>query len=270
MENCLVGVCGESCFGGESGVRVEDAIKSADQTGIGFFDLGFTSDDRRAISQIEIQNSKNIVLFGLNNLQNQAERFFEEFALPLDKNLRETAVHLSCLIVKIVANIMAVARFESAEVVLRTHHKSESGTYFPAWHIDKRDDEIIQPRPDVSYFDIQHVFILALHGESTLFQSMPLQARLQWNILANESYYAYGYDSADHYVSGHGLDEMFNVSESISAEFGQGSVHIAGHMNGTIHACPPLGDGRALVIITPGNFSTISGVQNLGIGLEDD
>ena len=91
MKNCLVGVCREYCFEGELGVRVEDAIKSADQTGIGFFDLGFTSDDRRAISQIEIQSSKNIVLFQLNNLQNQAERFFEEFALPPDKNLREIA-----------------------------------------------------------------------------------------------------------------------------------------------------------------------------------
>lgn len=90
---------------------------------------------------------------------------------------------------------------------------------------------------------------------------MDAELRERFNLMANESSHSVGYDRSLTYVQGEGLDKLFDVKNSYSANFGQGSVHLAGRLHGTIHATPK-GEERLLLIITPGDELVIKKLSN--------
>lgn len=236
--------------------RISEAISAANHNGFGFFDLGLISEDIAMLSNIEIQSFSNLLFFGnLEQFHDKTLEFITKFALA--KGDADTANHITHIIEKTTRSIMEASQFESAQITLRTVHKS--GELVLDAHVDKRDDEMLCGSQELGYYDIQHIFIFTLYGASTLFYPLNNSARNIWNLAINETTYLY------EYKIGMGLDSLFKASNAYSPPFGYGSVHLAGLKNGTVHDCPSTGNGRLVVIVTPGNYSNIKQVEALAM-----
>jgi len=227
-----------------------------DELSFAFFDLGLSEYDYYILSKIKITDSNTFTTYSeLNNLQNKTADFL---GLVLDQSQEDyIADKVATLSVRLVNNIIAASGHNDAVVSMIAYNDGLDG-YFPCWHIDKTQEEEIQKQISIS---TQNVFIITLKGASTIYHVMDAKLREKFNLIANESSHSYGYDRTLTYVQGEGLDKLFNVKNSYSANFGQGSVHLAGFLHGTIHATPE-GEERLVLIVTPGDELVIQKLSN--------
>lgn len=210
-----------------------------------FYDLVLSDYERYILSKVKITDSNTFTAYSvLNNLQNRTAQFLDSV---VDKNQEDSiADEMATLAVKLVNNIMAASSYNDAVVSMIAYNDELDG-YFPCWHVDKTHEEETQNQVSSN---AQNVFIITLKGASTIYHMMDGELRKKFNLIANESSHSYGYDRSLSYVQGEGLDSLFDIKNSYSANFGQGSVHLAGYLHGTVHATPP-GKERLLLIVTP-------------------
>jgi hypothetical protein len=220
-----------------------------------FFDLMLSDYDHYVLSKVKIKDFSILVPYSeLNHLQNEINAFLNEVLDQPQEGFisGETAK----IAIRLISNIIAASGHHDA-VVSMIAYNNGMGDYFPCWHVDKTHrEEITGSSPEKDLEDTQNVFIITLKGPSTLYQHTDENLRQQFNVIANETSHSYGYGKGLDYVPGEGLDKLFNIMNSRSADFGWGSVHLAGHTYGAVHATPP-GEERLVMIITPGDKSTI-------------
>jgi hypothetical protein len=125
-------------------------------------------------------------------------------------------------------------------------HNITYDNYFPSWHIDKFAFQKLE-KPEQQ--TIEKVFIIAFKGQSTLYQVCNSECRANFLQLANQTAHAYGYSKPFNYYENYGIDALFSLNQSYSADCGHGSVHNSGVSFGAIHASP-FGRARFIMITT--------------------
>lgn len=231
--------------------EISDAVSSLsyENAPFAFFDLMLSDYDKDLLSQIKIKEFGAVVVSGeLVKLPSKITEFFN--SVLEQQNQDALTSLLAKLMGNIISKIIAVSNTNAAVVSMLAYNEG-LGEYYPSWHIDKTQaEEIMAPCSEIQLHETQNVFIVTLKGASTRYHHLDLDTRVQFNRLANESSHAYGYDSAQNYVPGQGIDKLFSLQNSYAANIGFGSVHLAGHLHGTVHTTPE-GDERLLFIVTP-------------------
>ena len=220
-----------------------NAIESLRSGDFAFFNLNLSDQTKTALSKIQIQEPGILGLYSnLHNLHDKAMGFLREHALS-NKDA-PYAFDVSKAIIEIVSSILCACGYNDAEVTIRTHNQDPR--YFPLWHIDKSHAEAM----GLSESDNKSIFVIALKGAPTLYQHTNSTLRKEFNLLANESSYTYGYDYTRQYTQGEGLDKLLPINRAVQSNFGEGSVHLAGHVRGTIHAIPDAKE-RLVIVVMP-------------------
>lgn len=229
--------------------------------GFAFFDLALSESDLKALNQLDIDNSKFYTNYGeLLLLETQLTDYIKSLSSKDKNNLLSS--HIAQLISNISVNILEASGFPQALINVRSFLCGTDDGYFPNWHIDKSIAEVISPDKNSLEASCGIMFIFLLKGETTLFHPITVEQRDLFHLEANETAYTYGYDYNLTYIKGEGLDKMFNVSKASSAKFGKGSVHLAGHQCGTIHAVPPSKE-RLFINVFPGSKSDIEAMKKV-------
>lgn len=226
--------------------NIHNALMSLDTNDVAFFDLGLSVSEREALHSMQIKSFQNWGLFDkeVNYLPEIAESFAHNFLLT--NETVEHALAIVGIITKIVRAAISELSYDSCKITLRTYPTDHRHTTLH-WHIDKQHEETLGIYLDAA--KTQTNFFITLKGPNTLFYPVNQEFREDWNKVALELPFAYGGSVVQHLIA--------NKSAIISAEVGQGSIHKAGKMHGTIHARPFPEDGRFMLMITPGNFSTV-------------
>lgn len=244
-ENYEFGMCYNSDK--ELQLKMCQSVSALQPYGFEFFDLMFTAHDFWLLSHLHAQEDKTLNLCSnLGQLQQIAEEFIKTSALPLESQY--LAADIAKLIAKLTRNALAASGYDDAQVSIVT--SLNDPLYFPYWHIDKTHSDIVsREKHTTNRYELNLLF--ALKGETTLYHSINESIKHEFNKLANETSYVYGYGYSIHdYVKGEGLDKMFKLENSKSPNYGQGSVHIKGYEYGTIHAVPDT-TNRVLLIVSP-------------------
>lgn len=225
-----------------------------DKNQYSFYNLGLTEYDQHVLSNIEIKEFANIILYTsetneLNNVLRSKLNLLNEF------DLKQNYInHISNLVLRLSSNILAATNTQNAEIIFRMETKQ---TYIPNeclfWHIDKSHSEIAK---NVNQFEHtlgneekQSFFIISLLGETTIYQNLDKYQRENFQHIANETTFFYGHSEGKCEVNDP-INELFADKKSDQARPGYGSVHIAGK-NGTIHSAPNSISQRMLILITP-------------------
>lgn len=215
-----------------------------------FFDLHLSDYENYILSGIKIKDSNFLVSYsGLNGLEDQVMKFLSSVIDESQQGFISEQV--AWLIIKLTSNIIGASAYNDAVVSMIAYNDGEDG-YFPSWHVDKTHAEEMNLQVRGStWLDTQNVFIVTLKGASTLYHPMDDQLRKQFNAIASETAHTYGYGTDLRYIPKEGLDKLFDLNNSSSAKFGQGSVHLAGYLHGAVHTTPT-GAERLLLMVTPG------------------
>jgi hypothetical protein len=216
-----------------------------------FFDLELSEYDKFTLSLLEINDGLDLFL-SYSGKESWTEEVLD-FLYSITKKGHEKVAHISSIVINRVEQIILASSYYNAEIKIIAHNRQEQN-YFPSWHIDKTfaEESIIEAEQE----QLQNVFIFTLKGPSTLFQAASLQIREEFNSFASETSHTYGYDNYNNIYQEHSLNQLFDINKSKSAEFGQGSVHLAGYINGTIHASPTATE-RLVIIVTPGDIDLL-------------
>ncbi|AIL64814.1 hypothetical protein NOVO_02095 [Rickettsiales bacterium Ac37b] len=213
-----------------------------------FYDLHFNNYEHEILSNLKLASTNFLTLYSENNLISNLLTFLDS-VIDQDSHIVNMVsnLELAGIIARITFNIIDGSGYEDATISLIAYHNG-LGEYFPSWHIDKTFAEEIGS--DFGCASSQNVFIITLKGASTLYHEMNKTVQEEFNLLANSSTHSYGYDENLEYMQGQGIDRLFKIATSESAEFGEGSVHLAGKLKGTIHSTSP-GLERWVVIVKP-------------------
>lgn len=223
------------------------AIKSLNPYEFAFFDNGLNDFEKSMLSKINIQKVNTFNQYGkLEALHEKATKFIQKNVLKPEDAL--LAVEISRIISKLALNIISLSDSEDAQVSLATYLENES--YFPFWHVDKNQYELLGKKVELNFNEASKVFLCALKGETTLYQKVDFSLHSKFNSLANDSAYVFGYSNFE-YFPGHELDKLFSVDKAVSPNLGECSVHLSGYNWGTIHATPTTKE-RLVLLIIPG------------------
>ena len=201
-----------------------------------FYDLTIKQDDQLLLSSLVFTQFHNKVLY-LSDTNSWFDDFNEVFDIQESNTYR-----LMKLTSSIVSNVVSVVKAKDAEIILRTRGSYEEGACC-YWHIDKSRNH---PNDTLNYADL--VFLVPLHGESTVYQEANVEWENLFHSLANETTFYYGHTEC------HDNDEitkLFEIKDIQSPQYGHGSVHVVGKY-GTLHREPKKSDfGRLILLITP-------------------
>lgn len=210
--------------------------------GFEFFDLHLSDFQKTILQQISPQHEIVVGYYSdFDSMNDQIYKFITRFALNNPNEF--LATEITKIITNLISIIIASSGREDAEILIRS--AKEKPHRFPDWHIDKTHEEIYYGQNTS-----QLVYILPLNGEATLFYPPNLINRETLNPTFGNYFYVHPYNATlDH-------DYQLDLKNAQTASFGQGSVHLAGYTNGTVHASPN-SDSRLLLIITPSDKRTV-------------
>lgn len=231
-------------------IKDASADLSPDGEQYAFYNLNLSDYELNLLAQIHIMDFN--VLATVSFVQDFPEKIssFLGSVLECGDNLL-VPTQVSLIALKLISNIIAASNYSDATVNFIAYNNGDS-SYYPCWHIDKTHaEELREP-----FLGNQNVYIVTLKGPSTLYHKMDHDIRLKFNLLANESRHSYGYDKFVHYVKNEGIYALLSNSNSESAAFGKGAVHLAGRWSGTVHSTPE-GAERLVLIVTPGDKDAI-------------
>lgn len=167
------------------------------------------------------------------------------FFLMKDQD-EENADILTKLIFRNLRSISSSSGFPHLFAELRAYnHKS---LHFPDWHVDKSRSEIFIENNTES-FEHDQIYLFTLKGKTTLYQHSTKQLRDEFFEIASPSEFSYGYSASLPFSSGGKLDRLFNVTDAISPQIGQITLHLAGYEKGVIHSGPGLGENEQRLVI---------------------
>jgi hypothetical protein len=218
-----------------------------------FYNIMPSSAETSAITRLRIDTFYNFVTYlsEVSDFRNVTYSIIDQLQIV---ETSEDVFTISNLITRTLSNIMGVSDCNDAEVILRTHAESLIKNNCLYWHIDKSHSEIrqnidIDDRP-FGYKETQPLYLYVLRGEKTLFYPATDTQKAEFNKLANESDFIYGYHGSA-CQSEDNINQLLDYNLAISAPENYGSVHMAGK-DGAIHAVPPYSsNGRLLIMITP-------------------
>lgn len=221
----------------EQGTEVtllSDLVTNLNAGEYAFFDLPITDVEWEMLQLLDPQKEENSNFYGnLEQIKFKLPPLLKQLSLSASNT--DAADQISNIIVKLISFVLASANKEEAEVSIRNIRNEPFCS--PCWHIDKTHSEVIDKQQAGSGL----VYILPLKGEATLYQ--PVVTKLAQSCFSNTEF-DYTYNTSLP------LCEALDMSQVRSVAAKQGSVHISGFTNGTIHAIPD-SNYRFLLVITP-------------------
>lgn len=231
-----------------------ESLDSNDQ--FAFYNLFLSKEEQTTLSLLTINENENLVIYisQSTNLQNDLYSKLEQSHIFNNPNQNKFLSHLTT---RLVSNILSITGQDNAEIIFRTelpYNSYPSNNPCLYWHIDKSHGEIakiIEPSEErpLSKDLEQKLFIIPLHGSTTLFYPATEQQKEEFFNIANETLFFYGHTSPC--SSQDNINRFFNNSNTQQTPNGQGSVHLAGK-TGTLHSAPPPSQiPRIILLITP-------------------
>jgi hypothetical protein len=226
-----------------------------------FFDLGLTDYDKQILDSLVIDTPNFYSNYGkLSILESDVTAFVKSLSVKGSND--HASAHVSSLIVKISSHILEAIGYDNALIDVRGFIGGSNSGYFPNWHLDKSVEEVIDIHKKLKTPSCANMFIFLLKGDTTLYHPSNHALRAQFNNLAKETAYTYGYDeNLRYYVKGKGLDKIFSINNTYWPKFGEGSVHLTGKECGAIHSVP-MSQERLFIRVFPSSIENIIAFQD--------
>lgn len=210
-----------------------------------FYNLGLSEKDQEILSDIEINDSNNLIInssyFQLGKLKQEIQKVLLDMR---GVNIVESN-KVSYLITRIISIIVGELKSEEFELKIRSIENYQSKENCMYWHLDKSKAEELG-NPDITE---EKRFIIVLKGQGTLYKKISDKQREDFIKLAEEgpSFYGHGIKACK---ADDGINQLFNQQETYITKSQYGSVHIAGY-KGTIHTEPKESESRLILLLTP-------------------
>jgi hypothetical protein len=219
-------------------------IESGEQ--FAFYNLGFTEEEKRMLSEMEITEFNNMKIDNFWNIDKEVRN-----ALVTMKGVKISETDkVAKLITRLVGIVVGEMGVENYELSIRSRESYESEEDCLYWHLDKSEGEVSGNSDNRE----EKRFIMVLKGNGTVYQKINEKMRGEFMKIAEEAPYYYGH-GLDGCKTNDKINQLFKYGEEVETKEQDGSIHIAGS-NGAMHAAPKESEGRLILLLTPKNNST--------------
>ena len=231
------------------------------------FDLQLSENEHQALTDLRIASKGEYENFAeLQNLTEELTNFFNSLS-PENNNISFTVAKV---INRTVNNFLASSKQDkTAWVVVKALVPSELFD-IPDWHTDPCLSNL--NKGDLICKNNEHYAVFVVKGAATIFYPLLPQQRDEFNFKFDINNYQ-GNEThvplikVDNPTNSPELQrrlelgKMLDNSNTISIEFGQGYVFLAGSEYGAVHTTPPVHDERVFIAVYPGDRAIVKQLE---------